>query len=495
MRFFRAKIAFLTFCFLLAGGAAFVRAVQAQPAVETIEGAAGGPVLKVKEAPIQTQVPIPGSTLETLATGIIVGRVRDLADYLNVVYNFLISIVGVVAAVMIMWGGFGYLTAGGDAGRVKVARERIGNALIGLILALSSYVILNTVNPELVKLKVPDVAPVKTVTQFIPFCDTLAKQLGASWSQVVAAPTPSDKDGDYGCGGAGYIMATQTDRVGNPRLDSTGKPIQVRRWCIMRGNLRADGSEMTAANEATKGYRIHGSNCAMESIFTAEVVDDDYAYVPQVCMPTANVSVDDLEKEFEKNGTIGILRGRLADCMSCPMFRQRDMQRMGLPGGPESCQMWMNIANNGDPLDSTFNIAKKKDKNWILDDSRPNQMYYCGYSRDRRRCVYSNIHCAPATRPGDRGGVDSCGDYNDETLYFCDNIEPEQRCFDEDFAAYTGTYADHLTPICLNDPCNLSSQCEQGGVYETAEIVGGGAEASRGLQILTAGIVNSAKCE
>lgn len=76
-----------------------------------------------------------------------------IGEYAAGVYRFLLSIVGVVAGVFILIGGYGYLTAGGSAQRTAAAKNRIVNALTGLVLALGSYVILNTINPDLVNFK------------------------------------------------------------------------------------------------------------------------------------------------------------------------------------------------------------------------------------------------------------------------------------------------------------------------------------------------------
>jgi len=123
---------------------------------------AAAPVVQAQapQAQIRTEVVIPGQSLEQTADGFVKGKVRDLADYIGVIYAFLISIVGAVAAVMMMIGGFQYLTAGGSGERAKGAREKIANALIGLILALASFVILNTINPALVNLRVPTIKQV-----------------------------------------------------------------------------------------------------------------------------------------------------------------------------------------------------------------------------------------------------------------------------------------------------------------------------------------------
>ncbi len=84
-----------------------------------------------------------------------------IADYVQAVYDYAIAIAGVLAATMMMIGGFQYLTAGGDGGKVSGAKKRIGDALVGLILALGTYVILTTVSDRLVALQRIDVEMVE----------------------------------------------------------------------------------------------------------------------------------------------------------------------------------------------------------------------------------------------------------------------------------------------------------------------------------------------
>ncbi|KPJ85128.1 hypothetical protein AMJ57_04175, partial [Parcubacteria bacterium SG8_24] len=67
-----------------------------------------------------------------------------LAEYLNGVYQYAIGMATIIAAVMMMVGGFQYLTAGGDATRVAKGKEKIKNAILGLFLTLSAYLILRT---------------------------------------------------------------------------------------------------------------------------------------------------------------------------------------------------------------------------------------------------------------------------------------------------------------------------------------------------------------
>lgn len=107
-----------------------------------------------------------------------------LAEYIGGLYNYLILTAGVIAAVMSVMGGFQYLTAGGDAGKVKAAKERITNAIAGVILTLGAYTILNTVSPTFIKLKGLQINTVK----LIPFSAVEAED----WSDNPNPQVPPD---------------------------------------------------------------------------------------------------------------------------------------------------------------------------------------------------------------------------------------------------------------------------------------------------------------
>lgn len=87
-------------------------------------------------------------------------RVIDVGDYIAKVYNYGVSIAGLLAGVMFVVGGFQYLTAG-DSERVKQAKQRIKDALIGLLLVFGAYGILNTINPDVLRLQMPKIPLVK----------------------------------------------------------------------------------------------------------------------------------------------------------------------------------------------------------------------------------------------------------------------------------------------------------------------------------------------
>lgn len=78
-----------------------------------------------------------------------------LGEYIATWYGFLLGTVGIMATLMIMWGGFKYLTSRGDKGMIDSAKNIIISAITGVVLAFGSYTILSVVNPALLKINMP----------------------------------------------------------------------------------------------------------------------------------------------------------------------------------------------------------------------------------------------------------------------------------------------------------------------------------------------------
>ncbi|MBI2096612.1 MAG: hypothetical protein HYT40_00420 [Candidatus Sungbacteria bacterium] len=68
-----------------------------------------------------------------------------------------LSLVGLSALLMMVWGGIDYITAGDNTSRVDKGKERIRNALYGILVAGLSYALLYTINPNLVKFRIGNV--------------------------------------------------------------------------------------------------------------------------------------------------------------------------------------------------------------------------------------------------------------------------------------------------------------------------------------------------
>jgi len=82
---------------------------------------------------------------------------QQLSNFVLYLYYFFLSIAGIAAFVMIVWGGMSYLTSTGKPATINEAKDRIFKAFLGLAILLASYLILNTISPELVLLKPPGI--------------------------------------------------------------------------------------------------------------------------------------------------------------------------------------------------------------------------------------------------------------------------------------------------------------------------------------------------
>ncbi len=86
--------------------------------------------------------PLPGiSKIDSTTT--------TLGDYLNIIFKLAIGICGALAVIMIVIYGVQYMGDGSVFGHTE-AKSKISAAIMGLLLALGAYAILNTINPDLV---------------------------------------------------------------------------------------------------------------------------------------------------------------------------------------------------------------------------------------------------------------------------------------------------------------------------------------------------------
>lgn len=83
-----------------------------------------------------------------------------LGSYMLAAYNFLVGVVGVLAAVMIMYAGFLWASAAGNSAQISKAKSYIVSSFVGLALALGSYMILFLINPALTILPLLEVTEI-----------------------------------------------------------------------------------------------------------------------------------------------------------------------------------------------------------------------------------------------------------------------------------------------------------------------------------------------
>ena len=68
---------------------------------------------------------------------------RDVNTIVRTIINVIVYIVGLLAVIMIIYGGILYTTSAGDPGKVKKAKDTILYGIVGLVIAVLAFAIVN----------------------------------------------------------------------------------------------------------------------------------------------------------------------------------------------------------------------------------------------------------------------------------------------------------------------------------------------------------------
>ena len=73
---------------------------------------------------------------------------RDLKDSIAQIINVILGFLGVIAVLIILLGGFKWMTSQGSSDKVDEAKKLIGAGIVGLIIILAAYAIARFVLEE-----------------------------------------------------------------------------------------------------------------------------------------------------------------------------------------------------------------------------------------------------------------------------------------------------------------------------------------------------------
>jgi hypothetical protein len=90
--------------------------------------------------PPSTTLPIPNQGLPT-----------DIAQFIEAIFTWSLSLIGLVIFVRFFWAGLKWFSAQGRPGQIQEAQSIMKNALYGAVILFAAYLILNTINPDLVR--------------------------------------------------------------------------------------------------------------------------------------------------------------------------------------------------------------------------------------------------------------------------------------------------------------------------------------------------------
>lgn len=69
----------------------------------------------------------------------------DVAGFVNGLISFLISLLGIIATIALVYAGILLVTSGGDTGAATRAKNLLTNVVIGIILILAAWLIVDTI--------------------------------------------------------------------------------------------------------------------------------------------------------------------------------------------------------------------------------------------------------------------------------------------------------------------------------------------------------------
>lgn len=236
------------------------------------------------------QIPVPGMGSGSIPVGSEVNGIMTsdlLSKYIQAFYNYGLRVGAILAAVILMGGGLIWLTSAGNQTKVGQAKEMIIGSLSGLVILFSAWIILNTVNPALLKL-----TPISLVN--------------ISWKYGCCQYTDkAEMTTDQKCtASGGTFKLSETDKIFNKTtnyaVSTDGKTCTLPGCCVMplpsnsgfktskcmnatlgecptiRGEFVADSCEAVAANDYYGCQEV--DSCATSENGDYCFPDDTYYY-------------------------------------------------------------------------------------------------------------------------------------------------------------------------------------------------------------------------
>ncbi len=122
---------------------------------------------------------------------------KELPSYINYLFIFGLGAITILALAQMMLGGIQYILAAGNVSKTEDAKNTIQQALLGLGLLLASFLLLRTINPDLVNLKNPTLTPLQFKGPEAPTGPTVPPQPGKSSELIynIMLPAACDSNG------------------------------------------------------------------------------------------------------------------------------------------------------------------------------------------------------------------------------------------------------------------------------------------------------------
>lgn len=213
-----------------------------------------------------------------------------ISQYVTGIYNYALSIVGILAAIILMAGGVLWIISAGDASRITQAKDLITGSITGLIILACSYIILIQINPDLVNLKSISVIRIEKITP---------PQEG----QKCKLPTTLNTDD---CHGLSMVWPTDSHSISSGYIRNDSK--------TFHGAIDINIPAGTDVKSVTDGIvKIADGPKTVEDCAVIMIQSGDY-YITYLHLSQVNVKVSD---SVEKGQIIGKSGGAVGSLGSC----------------------------------------------------------------------------------------------------------------------------------------------------------------------------------
>ena len=249
-----------------------------------------------------------------------------IGEYINWLYNYSIGIIALLALLAIIIGGFYWIIAGGNASRVSEAKSWINAAISGLVLALTSYLLLFTINSNLVKLPPIKMMAIKTIP--------LEYEIPSEWQTPDAPISGTSTHGVplyYQCSeyAKSIHYPTKNGKCADSTLCSSGCGVLATFMAINKSTKTKDLREFTqeainyGARETFNGKECNGSTASgLIKLAQSYGLDSNYVnnnntaneisnYLDRGCVVVISVGFDDKHSncKFTNGGHFIVLTG------------------------------------------------------------------------------------------------------------------------------------------------------------------------------------------
>jgi hypothetical protein len=199
------------------------------------------------EVKFTPQVPLPGQQAVIDFTD--VKDTRPIAEYIKLFFKYLTGVAGILATVFMMVGGVIWLTAAGSPDKISTAKSYVTSSITGLLLAFGAYILLATINTDLVNLRTTSIQQIAP-----PGCCEVPKA-GGSCAYTTADQCKSGwrSDSDFVCSGDGKKCESGHENARKLLYDN---PTSLK--CVNEG-----GSPivLTAGNDTSSAGRSCSQTC------------------------------------------------------------------------------------------------------------------------------------------------------------------------------------------------------------------------------------------